>query len=318
MKESTRQHKRRQAHQQQWALIVAYGASGELSKAEVARRVGCCRQTVYNVQAKARGLPAGEAPLPGKPGPPVGSGLRTAPEQLKLVVAYRQQHPDRGYHYCYHDLRRQGLQPPAAATIGRAWRRAGLMTASARPPRPPTRWVPPRPQRPGHVQVDAKYLPAGRFEFTALDVYSRHVYARVHCALTADSAQAFLNGLLAEVPFSVHTIQVDGGGEFKAEFDKLLLERGLQRRQNDPHSPWQNGFVERFHRTVAEECYLALPGELSERSTAELQLALAAYLETYNNQRLHSSLGYRPPSELLATVAEPVYPKFTKRCPTNP
>lgn len=318
MKESTRRKRRRQAHVRQWAEVVALAADGQLGKAEIARRVGCCRQTIYNILKRSRGLPPGIAPVPMRPGPPPGSGVRVPHAKVKLVVDYRLRHPERGYHYCYHDLKRRGLSPPAPLTIGRAWRQAGLLPRRGRRERRTTRWAPPRPQCPGHLQVDVKYLPGGRYEYTAVDVYSRFTYARIAERLDADTARHFLAGLLAQLPFAVHTIQVDGGSEFKAGFAELVAGLRLTRRMNSPHSPWQNGVVERFHRTVAEQCYLGLPGGLAELSTAELSTALAAYLHFYNEERLHASLGYRPPVELLGTSAEPVYPNLPRRCPTNP
>ena len=318
MKESTRRQRHRQAHERQWAEIVALSADGHLGKSAIARRVGCCRQTIYNLLKRSRGLPPGTAPVPLRPGPPPGAGVRTPHAKIRLVVDYRLKHPDRGYHYCYHDLQRQGLSPPSPLTIGRAWRRAGLLPQRRLQDHRPTRWAPPRPQRPGHLQVDVKYLPGGRYEYTAVDVYSRFTEARIAERLDADTARRFLAGLLKHLPFTVHTIQVDGGGEFKAGFAELIAELRLTRRMNSPHSPWQNGVVERFHRSVAEQCYLGLPGDPAELSTAELDNALAAYLHFYNEERLHSSLGYRPPVELLGTVAEQVYPNHPRRCPTNP
>jgi transposase InsO family protein len=318
MKQCTRRERRKQAHARRWAEIVALASEGRLSKAEIARRCGCCRQTVYNVLSLASGLQAGESPVPRPPGPPVGSGTRVPHARLEPALEYRLAHPQRGYHYCRHALLRQGLDPPAAATIGRAWRRAGLLASVRRTPRPRTRWVPPRPQAPGHVQIDVKYLPGRRYEYTAVDVYSRFTYGSVAEQLNAGEAMRFLRELAGHLPFPLHTVQIDGGGEFKAEFAAELALLDLAPRRNAPHSPWQNGVVERFHRTVAEECWLALDAELDTLSSERLDLALQSYLHHYNNERLHSSLGYRPPSELLSTACENVYPKFAQRCPTNP
>lgn len=317
MKESTKRRKRRQEHEKQWAEIVALTAGG-LSKAETARRAKCCRQTVYNVLRLAAGLAEDEAPVPRKPGPAPGTGKRIADADLRQVVEYREQHPELGYHYCRHDLMRQGFAPPAAATIARAWRRAGLLSEGARPEPRPTRWTPPRPQAPGHVQVDVKYLPGKRFEYTAIDVYSRYVFARVEACLDSHTAARFLRDLRFRAPFTIHTIQVDGGAEFKHEFQALIQRLKLARRQNAAHNPWQNGCVERFHRTVAEECYLALAEELDTIPTAKLNRALQSYLLHYNRHRLHSALGYRPPVELLRTTSEPVYPDVPAKCPSIP
>lgn len=317
MKQSTRREQRRQAHAKQWAEIVGLAAGGT-SKSEIARRCRCCRQTVYNVLRRAQELPAGRAPTPQRPGPPPGTGASVAAPVIRLVVDWRLDQPGGGYHLCRHSLLRQGARPPAAATIGRIWVRAGLLERAPRRLRPATRWVPARPQAPGHLQLDVKYLPGGRYEFTALDVYSRYAAARVVTRLDAAEAKLFLEKLLASLPFAVHTVQVDGGSEFKAEFAAELARRGLAARRNDPHSPWQNGVVERFHRTVAQECYLGLAGELAELSLAQLNTALQTYLRYYNFQRLHSSLNYRPPVELLHTRGEAVYPQSPRRCPSIP
>jgi transposase InsO family protein len=318
MKKSTRREKRRRAHEQQWAEITALGRDGQLSKRQIAERCHCCKQTVYNVLGLARKLPAGEAPVPQQPGPPPGTGTRQSAATIVLLVKYRQDNPCQGYHGCRAQLVRDGFQPPAGDTIGRIWRQHGLLLRAEAKPRRRTRWVPPRPQAAGHLQLDVKYLPGGRYEYTAIDVYSRFCQATVQDRLDAQTAADFLERLLRESPFAVHTIQTDGGGEFKAEFAKLLSELELGVRRNTPHSPWQNGVVERFHRTVAEECYLALEDELDALPTAALDAALQEFLQHYNYTRLHSSLSYRPPAELLDTIGQPVYPRVPKRCPTNP
>lgn len=320
MKKSTRREQRRQEHEQQWAEITALAADGLLSKTQIADRCDCCRQTVYNVLNLARKLklPPGEAPVPQRPGPPPGSGTRQSAATIVLLVEYRIDNPCQGYHGCRAQLLRDGQQPPAADTIGRIWRQAGLLLKAEAKPRRATRWAPPRPQAPGHLQVDVKYLPGGRYEYTAIDVYSRFCQGSVQDRLDAQTAADFLAQVLRESPFQVHTLQTDGGSEFKAEFAKLSADLKLGVRRNTPHSPWQNGVVERFHRTVAEECYLALEDELDAISTPQLDAALQHFLRHYNYTRLHSSLGYRPPAELLHTTSEAVYPKVPKRCPKNP
>jgi len=58
-----------------------------------------------------------------------------------------------------------------------------------------------------------------------------------------------------------------------------------------PHCPWQNGKVERFNRTLQIEwAYRQVFTTNSERFEA-----LAPWLERYNFERPHSSLGGRPP-----------------------
>jgi transposase InsO family protein len=270
------------------------------------------------VLRRAAGLAVGEAPVPRRPGPAPGTGTRQSAAMIVLLVEYRQDHPCQGYHGCRAQLVRDGHQPPAADTIGRIWRQAGLLLRAEAKPRRATRWAPPRPQAAGHLQIDVKYLPGGRYEYTAIDVYSRFCQGTVQDRLDAQTAAEFLTRLLQESPFPVHTIQTDGGSEFKAEFARLSDQLQLGVRRNTPHSPWQNGVVERFHRTVAEECYLEVAEELEDMSTADLDAALQRFLHRYNYNRLHSSLSHRTPAELLHTTGEPVYPRIPKRCPKNP
>ena len=62
-----------------------------------------------------------------------------------------------------------------------------------------------------------------------------------------------------------------------------------------PHCPWQNGKVERLNRTLATEwAYRRLFASNDERAAA-----LAPWLDYYNTQRRHSSLGGTPPISRL-------------------
>jgi len=52
MKESTRRQRHRQAHERQWAEIIALSADGHLGKSAIARRAG--HRRVRNAQAICR------------------------------------------------------------------------------------------------------------------------------------------------------------------------------------------------------------------------------------------------------------------------
>jgi hypothetical protein len=137
--------------------------------------------------------------------------------------------------------------------------------------------------------VDVKYLPGKRYEYTPVDIHSRFVYARIHAQLNAFCAESFLIELSERLAFEVHTAQVDGGG-FKAEFAQSLEALKLGSRRNDPHSPWQNTAVERFHHTVAEECWLGLEDELENLTTKKHDQTLKSISRTVTaNARTQAS-----------------------------
>lgn len=86
----------------------------------------------------------------------------------------------------------------------------------------------------------------------------------------------------------------DNGPEFIA----LAVRGWLAQHQMttvyiDPGCPWQNGYGERFNGTVRDECL----NMLVLQSVAEARVVLAAYRRQYNEERPHSSLGYRTPAE---------------------
>jgi transposase InsO family protein len=130
--------------------------------------------------------------------------------------------------------------------------------------------------------------------FTARDVISRWDVLDVSYNATARAAAGFLDGVLERMPFKVRAIQVDGGSEFKAEFEVLCRERGLLLFVLPPRSPKLNGHVERAQRTHKEEFYQMLD---PPDSIAELRKMLRAQEVVYNTVRPHQALGQQTPKQ---------------------
>jgi putative transposase len=63
-----------------------------------------------------------------------------------------------------------------------------------------------------------------------------------------------------------------------------------------PYTPEQNGIIERFFRSLKEEC----AWQHSFHSFAEAKAAIRHWIEWYNTGRPHQSLGYRSPREFRA------------------
>jgi putative transposase len=63
-----------------------------------------------------------------------------------------------------------------------------------------------------------------------------------------------------------------------------------------PYTPEQNGIIERFFRSLKEECVW----QHSFHSFAEAKAAIRQWIEWYNTGRPHQSLGYRSPREFRA------------------
>jgi len=136
--------------------------------------------------------------------------------------------------------------------------------------------------------LDVRPIPGRIFKHLSLiDVTSRYGAAEIRVGATAATTTESLERMLDRLPFTVKAIQIDGGSEFKAEFEAYCLS---------PRSPKLNGRVERVQRTFREEfydCCTAPP------YVADLAAALAAYETVYNTIRPHQALDYLTPHEYL-------------------
>jgi putative transposase len=157
------------------------------------------------------------------------------------------------------------------------------------------------PRAPGDlVQIDSadiRLLPDSRSwykHFTARDVVSRWDVLGVYGRATAITAKDFLEAVLERMPGPVKAIQVDGGSEFKAEFEEACKEKGVRLFVLPPRSPKLNGCVERAQRTHKEEFYQMLD---PPDSLAELKERLRTQEVVYNTVRPHQALGQRTPKE---------------------
>jgi transposase InsO family protein len=144
------------------------------------------------------------------------------------------------------------------------------------------------------VQVDTVHLMTekGRiYVFTLIDVYSRWTYARSYERCNTKSAIDFLRGARVEATFPFNCIQSDNGSEFSQHFTeriKILHRHSRVRRPND------NAHLERFNRTIQEECL-----DYLKPNVDIINKALPKYLHYYNTERHHFGLNLKKPIEMV-------------------
>jgi len=100
------------------------------------------------------------------------------------------------------------------------------------------------------------------------------------------------------MPFEVKALQIDGGSEFKAEFEEACAHLGLALFVLPPKSPKLNGKVERSHRIDADEFYRMLEGVVIDDSEL-FNERLREWEDFYNYNRPHGGLGGQTPYERL-------------------
>lgn len=240
-------------------------------------------------------------------------------ESAQAVLSLREKYPRWGKEKLALLLRREGIEI-SVSMVGRILRRLkarnllreplsnGVSAHKRHSPRlyavrKPKEY---QPRLPGDlVQVDTldlRPLPGVILkQFTARDVISRWDVLEAHTRATANTAAGFLENLKRRMPFKIRAIQVDGGSEFHAEFERACQQMKIRLFVLPPRSPKLNGCVERANRTHTEEFYEVqdFPIEI-----AALNQSLQEWEKTYNTIRPHQALEYLTPQQYLLKFAK--------------
>jgi len=140
-------------------------------------------------------------------------------------------------------------------------------------------------------------LPDGSrlYVYTLIDLYSRWAYAEVSPKLRAYTSAHFLARAQKKAPFTFEMIQTDHGPEFSTRFTHILLRGNVAHRHSRVRKPNDNAHIERFNRTLQDECLTGIV-----RSMPTFKKALAAYLPYYINERLHMGIDFKTPAQMLS------------------
>ena len=92
-----------------------------------------------------------------------------------------------------------------------------------------------------------------RFQFSARDVFIKYDGLRAYRRQTSTAGADFLHYLRKKFPFRIKAIQIDGGSEFKDQFEEACKGKNILLFELPPRSPKLNGHVERANRTHREE-----------------------------------------------------------------
>jgi transposase InsO family protein len=155
----------------------------------------------------------------------------------------------------------------------------------------------------GLVQLDTVHLSLGPAspvrQFTAYCPVAKWTVAKAYRRATAAAAALFLDKLTADMPFKVEAIQIDGGSEFRAEFEAECERRAIKLFVLPPKSPQMNGGVERCNGAWRYEFYAVydLPTTVDD-----LNPLIDSFQHLYNHYRPHGALGGATPVDYLRTI----------------
>jgi transposase InsO family protein len=139
------------------------------------------------------------------------------------------------------------------------------------------------------------------FEFAAVDDFTREAVVAIHTDQTSATAAAFLEHVLATLPYPIEAVLTDNAFAFTmrhawhatrvTRFQQVCEANAIRHCLLRPYAPQSNGKVERFFRTINDECLHVRPlFTFDARSRA-----VEEFVWYYNHERPHLSLGGMTP-----------------------
>jgi transposase len=136
------------------------------------------------------------------------------------------------------------------------------------------------------------------YVFTLIDTHSRWVHAKAYEKINGATSVLFLKEAQRRSSFRFRMVQSDHGPEFSSFFVERI---GRDHRYTRIGKPNDNAHIERFNRTLQEECL-----DKHERKVDILNKELGIYLKYYNNERMHLGINLRTPMQLLAKCVQAI------------
>lgn len=132
------------------------------------------------------------------------------------------------------------------------------------------------------------------YVYTLIDLFSRWAYAEVVSKIGAQPSVDFIKCAKRKASFSFEMMQTDHGSEFSTWFTHSMWRLGIKHRHSRVRQSNDNAHVERFNRTLQEECL-----DRTTHTPTHFRRALRKYLTYYNNERTHMGINYQTPSQLI-------------------
>jgi transposase InsO family protein len=276
-----------------------------------------CERTIYRWRKRYDGSVESLADISRKPH---HHPKEHTAEEIELIKKYKANNRKTGLVVLWVKLRRAGYSRTVQGLYG-IMRRLGIYekAPSKKKESEPIEWE--EITYPGQkVQIDVKYVPRKcmsvdlqrekirYYQYTAIDEYTRkRIIWHVEEQSTYTSSE-FVKKVIRSFPFKIKCIQTDNGFEFtnrlnwqsfdrnkKTLFEKTLEENGIEHKLIKPHTPKQNGKVERSHRKDQERFYY----DKIFYSLEDLRNRAKYWIQEYNNFPMRP-LGWLSPNEKLA------------------
>ena len=263
----------------------------------VARYFGFSHGAVINWIKKApKDCRGRNATIPTLPSIPKTHPNELKKDKVEAIVLQRKKH-NRCAEIVHRELMNQGIVV-SLSSVKRTLKREGLI--HHRSPWKHWHFSETRPEAvlPGDlVQMDTIHFVVGNrrfYVYTLVDIASRWAYAKISLRINPRLTLKFVKEALKHSGFNFKMIQSDHGQEFSTWFTENLKKLGGKHRHSRVRKPNDNGHIERFNRTLKEECLNKV-----NYNPKSFQKAIDEYLPYYNKERLHLGINFKTPLQVV-------------------
>jgi putative transposase len=151
-------------------------------------------------------------------------------------------------------------------------------------------------------QTDFSYLKVVHWGWyyltTILDDYSRYIIAWELCRnMCWEDAKGIVKKALEKTGIPIENrprlLSDNGSCYISGDLQKYLDQEDIKHVRGKPHHPQTQGKIERYHRSMKNVIRLE-----NYYSPEELESAIAAFVDYYNNRRYHESLNNLTPADV--------------------
>lgn len=222
-------------------------------------------------------------------------------EMIKRIIEIRKER-GRCAEIVHEIMLREGCKV-SLSSVKRTLERAGLIKKRNHLKRHHDHIKRPHVFKPGDLlQIDTIHIgpsrPGRLYIYTLIDLFSRWAWAVPTQRINTHKSAYFIRKAQINSNFEFTMIQSDNGSEFSQNFTeriKITHRHSRVRRSND------NAHVERFNRTIQEECLDRVPETMGAYTKA-----ISEYLDYYNNERLHLGINKKTPSQIISECSQAI------------
>jgi len=221
--------------------------------------------------------------------------------EREAIISFAKSHSGEGYRRLTYMMIDDNIVAVSPSTTYRVLKSAGLLNRWNKVKRYSKGGGFDQPTVPHqHWHTDIKYVNYhGTFLFliSVIGGYSRYIVNHeLRQTMQQFDVQITLQRALEKYPGFKPRIISDNGPQFiSKDFAEYLRIPGLQHIRTSIAYPQSNGKIERYHRTIHQDCLM----KTSLINLEDARKQISSYIYYHNTKRLHSSLFYLTPEDFL-------------------